>query len=144
MPPALAAQFTTGELAVLRIVADQVKMAGSCTRTVAELAARAGVCLTTVRNAIRAASRLGLVTVEHRQRHRKPNLPNIIRVVSAEWSTWLARGGCRKAKPTDNKNINREGRGGLSSPRTPKPPARFSLDAEETAPRAAGGRSRSR
>jgi len=44
MPPALAAKFTQGELAVLRIVADEVRRTGSCVRTVAEIAARAGVC----------------------------------------------------------------------------------------------------
>jgi hypothetical protein len=40
MPPALAARFTTSELAVLRIVSDEVKRTGSCARTVAEIAAR--------------------------------------------------------------------------------------------------------
>jgi hypothetical protein len=42
MPPALAAKFTTEELAVLRIVADEVWDKGWCDRTYAELAARAG------------------------------------------------------------------------------------------------------
>jgi hypothetical protein len=41
LPPALAAGFTTGELAVLRILAEAH---GVCDRSLNELAARAGVC----------------------------------------------------------------------------------------------------
>jgi hypothetical protein len=92
MPPSLAAQFTTGELAVLRIVADEVAASGQCSRTVGEMAARAGVGLSTARNAIRQASRLGLLTVEERRRHQRPNLSNVIRIVSGEWSEWMKRG----------------------------------------------------
>jgi hypothetical protein len=67
--PHLAARFTCGELAALRIVADQVKasggkaiVTGSCARTLPEIAARAGVSVSTARNAIRTAARLGLLT----------------------------------------------------------------------------------
>src|SRR4051812_10176103 len=42
MPPGLAERFTTSELAVLRIVGDEVREKGCCGRTLAELAARAG------------------------------------------------------------------------------------------------------
>src|SRR4051794_13936913 len=51
MPPQLAAHFTTGELAVLRIMADEVVVKGCCDRTYAELAARGGVGRTTAKNA---------------------------------------------------------------------------------------------
>ena len=44
MPPALACKFTVGELAVLRIVGDEVRQHGQCDRCVDEIAARAGVC----------------------------------------------------------------------------------------------------
>src|SRR5450830_1095781 len=40
LPPKLACAFTTGELAVLRIVGDEFKAKGVCDRTVAELADR--------------------------------------------------------------------------------------------------------
>jgi hypothetical protein len=130
MPPALACRFTQGELAVLRIVSDEVKRTGSCARTVAEIAARAGVCLSTVRNAVRAASRLGLLTVEERRQHCRPNLPNVIpnviRVISAEWLAWLARGGgCKKVNATDKEVLNREKRGGFNSSRKPESGVRF-------------------
>src|SRR5687767_15847063 len=44
MPPSLACKFTVGELAVLRIVGNEVRQHGHCDRCVDELAARAGVC----------------------------------------------------------------------------------------------------
>src|SRR3954454_518253 len=43
MPPALACRFTVSELAVLRIVGDEVRLHGCCDRCVDELAARAGI-----------------------------------------------------------------------------------------------------
>jgi hypothetical protein len=107
MPPALAARFTTGELAALRIVADEVRERGSCSLTMGEIAARAGVSTCTARNGIRGAARDGLVTVEERRRHMAPNLSNVVRVISREWRTWIERtpklrgGGSKKFESTD-------------------------------------------
>lgn len=114
MPPQLACRFTTGELAALRIVADAVRDRGACMLTLGEVAARAGVCITTARNALRQAAREGLVTIEERRRDKRPNLPNVVRVVSREWTSWIARGrrpksstpvskkgGCKKTGGTD-------------------------------------------
>jgi len=132
MPPALAARFTQGELAVLRIVADEVRRTGSCARTVAELAARAGVCVSTTRNAIRTAARLGLVTVEERRQHCARNLPNVIRIVSAAWTTWLAKGGgFKNLKPTDKEILNREKRGSWDSSRSVRIVGEIHARAEE-------------
>ena len=64
MPPALACKFTVSELAVLRIIGDEVQQHGHCDRCVDEIAARAGVCRRMVQNAIREAARLGLLTSE--------------------------------------------------------------------------------
>src|SRR5215210_1900478 len=112
MPPALACRFTVGELAVLRIIGDEVRQHGCCDRCVDEIAARAGVCRSLVKNAIRTAARLGLLTVEERRREGRRNLPNVIRIVSREWLAWLARGpkpiGVRKVIPTA-KTEKREG-----------------------------------
>lgn len=110
MPPSLASAFTTGELAALRVIADAVRdNSGACIKTWAEIAARAGVCRTTAQNAIRMAARLGLVTVQERRRSGQKNAPNVIRIVSKEWLTWLARGGFKKVTPTDTQ-IRNEGR----------------------------------
>jgi hypothetical protein len=112
MPPALACKFTTGELAALRIVADEVRAKGSCSLTLGEVAARAGVGLTTARGALRAAARDGLLTIEERRRHMAPNLPNLTRIISAEWRAWIAKtkaakgGGFGKAKSTDTRELN--------------------------------------
>ena len=100
MPPALACKFTVSELAVLRIIGDEVRQHGQCARCVDEIAARAGVCRSMVKNAIRTAARLGLLTVEERRREGRRNLPNVIRIVSKEWTSWIARGG-RSTHSTD-------------------------------------------
>jgi hypothetical protein len=92
MPPALAAKFTTGELASLRVVADEIVARGVCSLTLGEIAARAGVCRSTARNAVRAAARAGLVTIEERRRPGRVNLPNLIRITSREWRVWLEHG----------------------------------------------------
>jgi len=122
MPPALACKFTVSELAVLRIIGDEVRQHGHCDRCVDELAARAGVCRRMVQTALREAARLGLLTVEERRREGRRNLPNVIRIVSKEWITWLTRGGrstrptaesligCKKLRPTDNRHKNQRTR----------------------------------
>lgn len=58
------------------------------------IAAIAGVAETTVRNALREARQLGLVTVEERRVTGFRNDTDVVRIVSAEWSAWLrlARG----------------------------------------------------
>jgi hypothetical protein len=98
MPPRLAAQFTTGELAVLRVVADEVRDKGMCDRTYAEMAARAGVCRRTALNAIRRAGRLGFVHIEERPRPGRKHLANVVRIASKDWRLWIdlkGRGGAR-------------------------------------------------
>src|SRR4051812_12960092 len=127
MPPALACKFTVSELAVLRIIGDEVRQHGQCDRCVDELAARAGVCRSMVKNAVREAARLGLLTVQERRREGRRNLPNVVRIVSKEWTNWLARGGrstrpatepligVKKITPTDSRDKTQR-------TRTSKPP----------------------
>jgi hypothetical protein len=93
MPPPLAAKFTWGEVAVLRVIGDQVKRHGTCSLYIDAIAAMAGMHRTTVQNALRQARRLGLITVEERRPPgRRKSLNNIVRIVSQEWLTWLRRG----------------------------------------------------
>ena len=66
MPPGLAAQFTVGERAVLYVIAQEVKLRGQCDLYINQIAAFAGVCRTTARNAQRMAKRLGLIQVDER------------------------------------------------------------------------------
>src|SRR3954453_14861008 len=122
MPPALACKFTVSELAVLRIIGDEVRQHGCCDRCVDEIAARAGVCRRMVQNALREAARLGLLTLEGRRGDARRNLPNVIRIISKEWMTWLSRGGrssrppaelpigCKKMHPTDSSYKNQRSR----------------------------------
>lgn len=127
MPPTLACQFTTGELAALRIVADETRQHGGCRLHLDAIAARAGVCRTTAQNALRAARRLSLITVQERRRRGLPSLTNVVRIVSREWQLWLerkvggllawkaARVGFKKLSSTDNRNSNQEKIGGMAA-----------------------------
>jgi len=92
MPPALAARFTTGQLAVLRIVADEVASKGVCGLCVDAIAARAGVCRRLAQAAIRLAAGDGLLTVEERRHEGRKNSPNLVRIISREWQAWMRRG----------------------------------------------------
>jgi hypothetical protein len=120
-----------GELAALRIVTDEVRERGHCDRTIAEVAARAGVCRSIVKNAIRAAAAMGLLTVQERRREGQKNLPNVIRIVSREWLQWIKRGaqrnGSHSSKPIGVRNLTptarilrEEGKSGIL-PKTSKP-----------------------
>jgi hypothetical protein len=92
MPPAMSAVFTVGELAVLRIVGDEVAARGTCDRSLAEIAARAGVCRKLAQLTLRLAARQGLVSIQRRPRPGRKNLSNVVRIISAEWTAWLKRG----------------------------------------------------
>jgi hypothetical protein len=101
LPPPLAARFTWGEIAVMRIVGDECRMHGCCTLHIDAIAARSGVHRTTVQNALRQAQgregRPGIITVQERRRRGQRSLTNIIRIVSREWRDWLHRGPSRPA-----------------------------------------------
>lgn len=89
LPPGLAARFTLAEQAVLALVATETVRRKDCRLAVGHLAAIVGVAETTVRNAIREAVKLGLVTVEERRVTGFRNDTNIVRIVSTEWTAWL-------------------------------------------------------
>ncbi|ACB28424.1 hypothetical protein [Methylobacterium radiotolerans] len=89
LPPGLAAQFTLAEQAVLSLVAAETVRRKDCRLSVPNLAAVAGVAETTVRNAIREARKLGLLTVEERKITGFRNDTNIVRIISPEWTAWL-------------------------------------------------------
>ncbi|MCJ2092068.1 helix-turn-helix domain-containing protein [Methylobacterium sp. J-072] len=89
LPPGLAARFTLAEQAVLALVAAEVVRRKDCRLSVPNVAAVTGVAETTVRNAIREARKLGLLTVEERQITGFRNDTNIVRIVSPEWTAWL-------------------------------------------------------
>src|SRR3954471_12884003 len=66
-PPALAARFTLAEQAVLAVVGAEHRKRGDCRLTNGELADVAGVSVTTVKNAMRHARALNLISVEERR-----------------------------------------------------------------------------
>jgi len=118
LPPQLAAHFTVGELAVLRIVGDEVRQHGCCSTYIDAIAAKAGVCRSTAKNAIREARALGLITMEERRRRGQPSLTNIIRVINSAWLAWLRLGpkapGVKKLTSTVSRSSEEERQRGQS------------------------------
>lgn len=102
VPGTIAAHFTTGEIAVLTVIARQCQRSRSCDWFMDRIAAVAGVSRTTVRNALRQAQALGLISVQERRLTAWRSDSNIIRVVSLEWLAWLGLGGGRKKQRTTN------------------------------------------
>lgn len=98
MPPALASRFTTGQLAVLRVVGDEMARNGACGLCIDAIAARAGVCRRLAQAAIRLAEGDGLLTIQERRHQGRKSDPNVVRIISREWLQWLRRGG-RSAAP---------------------------------------------
>jgi hypothetical protein len=89
LPPRLAAGFTLGEQSVLAVVAVEVAKKGQCTLTIGHLAALAGVSETTVRNALRQAEALKLISIDRKRRTAWVSYPNTVKIVSSEWGSWL-------------------------------------------------------
>jgi hypothetical protein len=101
-------------------VAAEVARRKDCRLSIENMAAVAGVCRSTVKNAMREARQLGLLTVEERQITGFRNDTNVIRIISPEWLAWirLARKG-DAARPTSAQGKGRHGsasqKGGVKS-----------------------------
>jgi hypothetical protein len=147
LPPAVAARFTLAEQAVLALVAAETARRKDCRLSIENMAAVAGVCRSTVKNAIREAARLGLLTVEERQVTGWRNDTNVLRIVSREWLAWLRLtrrtlppGGGVKSSTTTPTQVLVSGKAGTGTP-----PLRRIADPKplsQSQSRAAGARSR--
>lgn len=89
IPASLACHFTQGEVSALTVVAREVTRKGRCELPLDAIAAIAGVCRTVVKNALREAQRLSLVSVTERPRPGRRSDTNLIAIISPEWRTWL-------------------------------------------------------
>src|SRR3954470_14232895 len=93
----------------------EVRQHGACTLTIGHIAALAGVCGQTVRNALRVAQQLGFVHVEQRRVSAWRNHPNRVTILSPEWTMWLRmarrRGGSKFVEPTATQENNRAASG---------------------------------
>lgn len=105
LPPRLAALFTPGEQAALAVMAWEMQKRGSCSLAIGAVAALAGVSVSTVKRALRAARAAGLIKIQERRVSRYRNETNVVRIVSAEWLSWLrigSEGGGGQRRPGTN------------------------------------------
>lgn len=92
MPPAMAGLLTTSQVAYARIVSDEVHRTGDCRLTLDEIAARGGMCRKTAKRAQDRLAELRWISVDHRPVPGRKHLSNIVRVLSAEWLSWIKMG----------------------------------------------------
>ncbi len=102
VPSSLVGKFTTAQLAVLRVVGDEVREKGYCDRSLAELAARAGVCRTVAQTLLRRLAGEGLLAIQERPQPGRKNLPNIVRIICRVWAAWVRCTGFKRTSPTAN------------------------------------------
>lgn len=95
VPSPIAAAFTLAEIAVLSVIAAEVKRRGRCDIHIDAIAAKAGVCRTVVQNATREARRLGLIRVTERRCRGQRSETNLIEIIAQEWRSWLKIGGAK-------------------------------------------------
>ena len=88
--------FTEGERAVLYVILADCEKKGRCTDYVESIARRAGVGLTTARNAMRKAKspEVGLLAIQQRPRPGQKHLSNIITV-----SAWTLADAANRPRP---------------------------------------------
>jgi hypothetical protein len=98
MPYAIRRRFTEGQRAVLTVIANEVRAKGACTLSMVQIARTAGVCDSWARETIRLA-RLELLEVTARPQKGRPNLTNIIRIISRDWLAWIKTGGRVQKNP---------------------------------------------
>lgn len=96
LPPSIAAHFTPAEAAALAVVAEEVRRSGRCEFPLDKIAAIAGVSRSSVRNGLRSARLLGLVSVTERRHRGAKSETNLVAIVSAEWLEWLRLGETRR------------------------------------------------
>jgi hypothetical protein len=91
MPHELSQHFTQGQLAAISIILAHIRKNGVCQIFVSQIAAMAGVCVRVVQQALQIAQRLGLLNVQQRRRANRPNLTNLITILSNKLAKWVGR-----------------------------------------------------
>jgi hypothetical protein len=115
LPPTIRQHYSEGERAVLCVMAAEVKRQGVCNWPIDKIAALAGVCRTTAKNALWEARQLGHIKITVREVRGRKNLPNLVSILSVEWLTWMKRGpsnahliGVKMITPTKSIDIRKE------------------------------------
>lgn len=92
LPPHVSESFTEGERAALFIIAEDCRDKGYCDASAKEIGDRAGVGITTVRNAYRRAKIRGLIDIEEREAEgrRGKHRPNVYRIKCLHWKKWIS------------------------------------------------------
>ena len=126
IPNEIRELLNDGARAVTSIICGQIKHHGYCDLAIEAIAAMAGMCRTTARNAIKQLEKLKVISVDRDSRRGVKSRTNIIRIICPHWLAWLKRGSApykpryatqgvnalnvaKKMIPTKIKDLKKEG-----------------------------------
>lgn len=104
----MMAKLTPGQQAYARILADEFDANGDCRKSHYEMAARAGICRTSAKNAQDRLEELGWITVQIRGVEGQRNDTNVITIIDPLWTSWITNttrrrgGGYKKLYATEH------------------------------------------
>ncbi|WP_299133539.1 hypothetical protein [uncultured Amaricoccus sp.] len=140
MPPRQRALYSEGERAALAAIANTISrrdpgaVSAACDLCIDAIAAVAGVCRTTVQNALRAARRLGHLRVQERRRPGRRSATNLVWIACDAWRAWLRRGG-RWAFTKNGPDLGKGGEGSKKQKIEPDPDVKVKRKAARKARR---------
>jgi DNA-binding transcriptional MocR family regulator len=106
----MAANFTTSELSILSVIADEVRKRGALVWAVDRIAATAGVSRSMVQKTYAKAERMGLIEVDRVRPAGMRNLYNKVRIKCSDWLAWIrGRGGKKNSMTTNKQDLSIEG-----------------------------------
>jgi hypothetical protein len=89
LPPNIRLWLTESERAFGQLLRERYVEKGYFDLTHDEAAARLGCCSKTIKRSQDRYRDLKLISVEERPRPGRKNLPNVVRIISAEWLAWI-------------------------------------------------------
>jgi hypothetical protein len=105
--PSVASSFTTGELAVLSVIADEVRKKGRMMLPIDMIASIAGVCRSLVQKTQKKAEDLGLIDVKRERESYDRSKLNVVRITCRNWLAWIwNRGGSKNVTTTNKQDIS--------------------------------------
>jgi hypothetical protein len=135
--PAVAARLTPARAAVLAVVLWQVARGGDCRLCWAAVSDLAGVCVTTVKAALRDARALGVIATCERRHVGRRSETTVVKVIDRDIARWIERrgrsGGGGAGTPAyeykkNEKNVRWGFRGLSGSPLPGREASRWSTD----------------
>jgi hypothetical protein len=135
VPARIGSQLTESERAYARLVRDEWERHGVFDLCHDEAAARIGACSKTVMRAQQRLQELALISVEPRPQPGRKHLPNLVRVISPQWLTWIRLGPRRWRNSDRGTSMSSHGNAPHYPERLEQPTCQFQRPPDQAEPR---------